>query len=84
MLFPKGKGELIDEETLLARIMAAVEGVVKNDVQDTVDLHNFLCGGQVQVHETDGGEPADKDGVAIEGADCEVWTYVFTKGDDDK
>lgn len=79
MLFPKGKGEIIDEETLVKRIHAAVEGRIESDVEGTIVLHNFLCGGQVQIHEDSAGNPADKDGMAVEGG----LTYVFTKGDDD-
>lgn len=84
MLFPKGKGEIIDEKTLVERVNAAVISRVESDVDGIIDLHNFLCGGQVQVHEDAAGNPADKDGVAVgEEAESEAWTYVFTKGDDE-
>ncbi len=82
-MLPKGKGEIINEEILLKRIQLAVTEAIESDVERTVDLHNFLCDGQVQVHEDSAGNPADKDGVAIEGANNEAWTYVFTKGDED-
>ena len=83
MLFPKGKGEIIDEETLYKRIHEAVRQSLENDVNGTIQLHNFLCGGQVHVHQDEAGDPLDKDGKVIDSPFNEAWTYVFTKGDDE-
>ena len=79
MLFPKSKGEIIDKETLIARIHEAVRCRVEEDVQDAIDLHNFLCGGQVQVNEDTNGEPVGKDCKVIDSHEgTSAWTYVFT------
>ena len=85
MLFPKNKGEIIDEDTLIKRIHTVVEGILEEgDIDDTVKLHNLLCDGQVVIHEDANGEPVDKDGKSITGTEGnEAWTYVFTKSEDE-
>lgn len=73
------KGEIIGEATLLQRINEAVQNLMESDADSLIMLHNVVCGGKVELYESDGGEPLTVDGepLTVDGS----WAYVLVEED---
>lgn len=72
----RGKGDIIGEEELIARIELAVRDIIDTDIDEAITLHNRLCQGEVVLYESEGGEPLNTEGEV--GQPNSEWAYIFT------
>lgn len=78
----RGKGDIIGEEELIARIEQAVRDIIDTDPDEIVKLHNIVCQGEIATYESEGGEPLDVKGKVLGTGDNLEWGYIFTSDSD--